>query len=496
MILNSQLIEAFRHSPAFVEALSIFDNEKPFYEWAHGIYSFAAEKHPEYMNPHEMAKNAAYFDSWMDRNRDFTFGLFNSSDINHWHWFERFFDALQESLQEPFRDLKSEMDGISLALYRRCPFFKPVIYPYRYDVFSNACEALGISLPEPPITKEYRNYFYFYYDICEAVQSFQNERGLTAPEVCALIYYAMDSKTVYPSEIPEPTNVWFIGGGDGDLERLENTTDQTPAIWQGNEMTRKGDIVVMYVLSPVSAIHSVWRTVTESIFNPFDRYQHRIAISRGIKVPAISLAELKADTYFKELPIVRKNMQGINGVSLSSRDYNELLTRWGRKGFNTASLPPLMIPEELDVIIENERDVEDKILVPALRKLGYFDTDWKRQLKLKKGRKESEIPDFVFFPMGEHLHETAPMVIEAKENFKNGGQFRKDFSQGYSYAQSLHSKYLGLCDKERLVLYLGKDGVFDVDSPVFEARWTNIFSDDDVFTRLKRLIGREVIKDL
>ena len=36
-----------------------------------------------------------------------------------------------------------------------------------------------------------------------------------------------------------------------------------------------------------------------------------------------------------------------------------------------------------------------------LKRLGYTESDWTRQLSQKAGRKEKAIPDFVFFPKGE-----------------------------------------------------------------------------------------------
>ena len=497
MQLNKQVLSFLRESESFQKKVALFTPGRVFYSWAKDIYSFVASLHPEYIIPQDCARNASNFNRWLDSYPEIEEGL---AGEKRFMFFEQFVDTLQSSTQMRFRDLNAQMDAISLALYNRNPFFKPVIYTYHYDAFENDCRSLGIDLPEPPITKDYRNYFFFYYEICEVLNRFQQEHGLTDAELCAAIY-GFEEKETISLDLPEPTNIWLIGGGsDFDLSRLDDTTDNTPTIWQGNERSRRGDLVVVYVLYPVSAIHSVWRVVKEGMFNPFDNYQNRIALSCGIKVPEIKLAELKEK--FGYLQIVKKNMQGVNGVSLDTDDYKKMETIWVERGFDKSKLPVLTQPEEMDVDIKDEiNDVYTKIVERIIPRLGYQEGEWqggkRGQLRRQSGRKEAEIPDYVFFAHGDEVQPSAPLVIEAKFDFKNARQLRKDFNQGYSYAKALHSKYLGLCDKRELFIFEGKAGdFFNLDNPCFHRRWADIFSKDTVFMELKAIIGREVIKDL
>ena len=132
-----------------------------------------------------------------------------------------------------------------------------------------------------------------------------------------------------------------------------------------------------------------------------------------------------------------------------------------------------------------------------LKKLGYSEDDWTRQLSRKVGRKEKAIPDFAFFPQGDKHFEKAPMVIEAKLDMAPIREFQKAFSQGLSYADLLHSTIMGICDKERLILYKAdKQGIFDRNNPIFEEHWAAIYADALIGARLNKLIGKEVIKDL
>ena len=94
--------------------------------------------------------------------------------------------------------------------------------------------------------------------------------------------------------------------------KLEDNT----SIWTCNEQTKRGDIIVMYVTSPYSCIHSIWRANSVGIFNPFDYYQSRTTICDGVKIPPISLNDLKDDEYFSNVSVVRQNLRGVNGKYL------------------------------------------------------------------------------------------------------------------------------------------------------------------------------------
>ena len=64
-------------------------------------------------------------------------------------------------------------------------------------------------------------------------------------------------------------------------------------------------------------------------FDPFFFYYRCVYISSPVGIKPFSLAEIKKDPVFKELPIVRKNMQGINGVELKPSVYNYLVKKSG-----------------------------------------------------------------------------------------------------------------------------------------------------------------------
>jgi hypothetical protein len=403
--------------------------------------------------------------------------------------------------KDRYRYKLGQLSILSMWLYYNYEFFKPMLLPHRFDVIQRNCDALGLELPPIPKGKDYRTFLMYYYDICEIWNKFQKENGLTDAELCACIY---DFASMYvdgenDSDLPVPTNVWLTGAsGEGDFARLDNLVKES--CWACNERTRKGDVVIVYCKSPRSYIHSIWRAKSGGVFNPFDYYHCRTTVCGGIITPHISINDLKTDAFFKDVPIVRKNLQGVNGVELTAEDYSELLRMISEQGGETDNMPKLYESNGLEfegIGNGKEKDVEEKILIPALKKLGYSEKDWTRQLKLKKGRTEYEIPDFVFFAKGDSHFETAPFIIEAKLDMSSVLERQRAFRQGRSYAKDLHASLMGICDKERIIIYkVTKEGYCDISNPLFENHWAAIYSDPIVGANLKKIIGKEVVASI
>lgn len=404
-----------------------------------------------------------------------------------------------------YRRKAAETHFLSLYLYFMYDFFKPMLLPSRFDIILRNSNLLGIELPDPPRTKDYKAYCMYYYDICQCWNNFQEEYGLTDAEFCACLYGFAEilADKDKKADLPEPTNVWLTGAsGKFDFEFVDKLgTDDTynkEHVWACNERTRRGDIIVMYCLSPRSYIHSIWRASSGGIFNPFDYYHCRTTVCDGVRIPKITIQDLKDDDYFKDIPIVRKNLQGIKGWELTASDYKELIRIIKQKGGTVSSLPKLFDGGNVDFgVLKKERNVEEQILIPALKALGYKEKDWARQLSLKAGRKEKAIPDFVFFPTGLEHFESAPMVIEAKFDMSSVTEQNEAFKQAWSYAKILYSRLMAICDKERIIVYnVDSNGGVDRNNPIFENHWKAIFADNVIGANLKKHIGAEVVKSL
>ena len=407
--------------------------------------------------------------------------------------------------KEDYRWKANIVDVLSIYLYYNYRFFKPIFNKFRFDIIQQNCDAIGIELPPIPRSKDYKDYLLYYYDICVAFNEFQEANKMTDAELCACLYdfapMFVDEKVV--SELPKPVNVWLTGASGGDFDILDelgkgDNSGNPNLVWACNERTRRGDIVIIYCLSPRSYIHSIWRAKTNGIFNPFDFYHCRVNVCEGIKIPPITSKELKADEYFSQVPIVRKNLQGIKGTEFTAQDYSELLRFVEQKGGDVSVLPKLFEKGKVNFgEIKIEKDVEEKILIPMLQKLGYSESDWTRQLSLKAGRNEKAIPDFVFFAKGDRHFENAPMLIEAKFDMSLITEQQKAFAQALSYSRMLRSSIMVICDKERIILYkVDKNGSSNRNQPLYENHWETIFSDEIEGAKLKHLIGRDVVKGM
>lgn len=379
-------------------------------------------------------------------------------------------------------------------------FYIPMFFREHFDIFMKILDVLDIPMPELPVKSNKRERLLLYNGLNKNITEFAERSNLSKAETCACIYdFAVmlldeDEKN---DELPEPTNIWLTGGSKWDYtEFLENPIKGSKSPWTCNEKTKRGDIIIMYVLSPYSCIQSIWRADSDGVYTPFNYYNSRARATAGIVVPHITLNELKRDNYFSKLPITRKNFQGVNGVQFSVNDYLELQRILKDKGFDISVLPQLFKPNlRIAHQLRVEKDVEEKLLIPLLEKLGFIATDWTRQLSQKAGRKEKAIPDFVFFPKGETHFQNAPMIIEAKFDISSNLEMTKSFNQALSYARLMKSSIFCLCDKERLIIFKEKKGYFDRFNPTFEKYWHNI-NETETFRLLKILIGKEAIKNL
>ena len=88
-------------------------------------------------------------------------------------------------------------------------------------------------------------------------------------------------------------------------------------------------------------------------------------------------------------------------------------------------------------------------------------------------------------------------MIEAKLDMSHMRELINDFEQALSYASMLRSSLMGLCDKERLIIYrVDSTGSADRNAPIFEEHWASIYKDPVVGAQLNQLIGKEAIKNL
>ncbi len=380
-----------------------------------------------------------------------------------------------------FQLMLSANDMLSFMLYYFAPkYFFPNLFRTRFFDLNKISDTFEIELPPIPKKSDYKSRCIYYWDLCEVFYKFRTENSLSPEELCAFLYdYAPNFISKEKTGIPQPAQAWFIGGKTDPKEAI---LDQT--FWQANPNTKKGDILIHYETSPISAITSLWIAQTDGVIDPFFHYYSNTYIGNKIDIPHITLKELQADEYFSMHPLIRKKFQGVNGWPMSSEDYSELLRMIRAKGFGTDTLPKLYAPAlPKNVNIEFEHDVEQQLLEPLLNSMGWYENkDFIRQLPIHAGRGHRIFPDYALHYDNKPDEEKAKVLIEAKLYMKNNQEIEEAFLQARSYAHLLESSVIVLCDKQSLIVYEKKES-FDRDN--YKKYYWGELESPDIFNELK-----------
>ncbi len=394
-------------------------------------------------------------------------------------------DEAGENDRKVFDAFSSLIELFSTTLAVEYPkLFVPYYFKYNFNILENIAEEFDIDLPPVPVKKDYRGRFFYYGKVCKALHEFREDQGMSPAELCAFLYdfapkYVGGLDCYIIKDLPEPKSAFFIGGSKDDAF-LSYKKDYI-APWQCNPDTRAGDMIVMYLTSPESKVDSFWRSVSVGFNDPFFFYYRCTYIARPVRVKPVPLKELRNDEILGKMPIVRKNMQGINGVEFKPSEYNHLLDLTGAK------LPKLEFAEtESGRDLVNEKDVEDKLIKPLIKKLGYSERDYVQQLYIEIGNhNHALIPDFVIKPVTTRGHQTAFCIIEAKYSIHGHREMGEVQIQARSYARQLKVQYSVIASKDRIWVYRPDD---DYTKTVFSASWDEL-NTADVFSQLLKLIG-------
>lgn len=363
--------------------------------------------------------------------------------------------------------------------------FIPYYFQFNFNMLEKICTKFCIDLPEIPIKKDYIGRFYYYGELCNSFLEFRNKHNITPYEFCAFLYdYApkviggIDSYII--RDIPEPTSAFFIGGTKDDAFLSDDKDIIT--CWQCSPEAMPGDYAVMYLKTPISAVDSVWRCVSEGFNDPFAYYYRVAYIAKPKKIKRVAKNKLEKDRIFKQLPIVRKNLQGINGVELKPSEYNHLMNLAESPDFKLNYSQPI---DNVELLIE--KDVENQLIKPLLKKLKYKDTDYVQQLHIEVGNHNTMlIPDFLLLPDKTTGNQKAFAVIEAKFDIPNRKAFNDTKIQARSYARQILAKYCIVASKDKIYISSVDD---DFENDFFEKSWGEI-ENPDTFSQLFKIIGK------
>jgi hypothetical protein len=357
---------------------------------------------------------------------------------------------------------------ISWALHCFAPeWFVPYAFVHRFHQFEAICDEFDIPLPRLPGKASTRERAAYYLELNESLQEFRRSHEMDPDQFNAFLYGFCSAQVPVDElpELPPAQRAWFLmANPDTDFDPLDHADDESRHHWQGSNEIRPGDICVMWCRSPRSSVHSIWRATSRGFADPFFFYYRTVWIGHARKVPPVSFRELQSDPTWGAKPATRAHFQNSSGKEVTFEEYEALLRLLNAKGCDLSELPTLernqdSLPEDL----ENESDVEEKLLEPLLARLGYKATDWVRQLSVRMGRGERVYPDYAFGVSGGRGEESAKMIVEAKFRITTDKQRREAYLQARSYAERLRADVLLLCAVDGLWIFQrGRDG-FDGD---------------------------------
>lgn len=374
----------------------------------------------------------------------------------------------------------------SLIAINNPEFFVPYFFKCNFNVLENIASVFGITIPQVPLKKNYRERYMYYGELCKSWYEFRQSNGWTVYELCAFLYdfapkYIGGIDSYIVKDLPAPRSAYFIGGHGTGGDASAEDDPHTVTHWQCNTSTRAGDMIVMYLRTPVSAISSVWRSCSVGFIDPFFFFYYCTYIGSPVKVKRVGLDKIKKDSLLKEMPIVRKNMQGINGVELKPSEYNRILN------ITSCKAQKLAYEEIVGSRCVNEKDVEETIIKPFLKKIGYSTEDYIQQLYVAIGNHNNTlIPDFVLLPKRERGNWFGYTIVEAKRSITKKKELQDALVQVRSYALLLRAKYAAVASEEGIWITSNEDGYEEI---IVEQTWAEM--DNDKMHEIHKMLGKE-----
>ncbi|MDP2784145.1 MAG: hypothetical protein Q8O38_06060 [Sulfurimicrobium sp.] len=382
---------------------------------------------------------------------------------------------------------------LSLGLHLAHPeYFAPYFFRSRFDVFQRICDIFDIAIPPPPGKLQKRERAQYYLSLNHSLYEFRQKHKLSAPEFRAFLYdfapHFMASAE--DGELPEPSKIWIIAAGKWDFDFLDQASWNTVREWAGHVDTRRGDVLLMYCISPRSYIHSVWRAKEDGVIDPFVHYHHMVRIGSPIKTVPVTIRKMQDHPVLAQWSLIKARFQGTSGRAVTLEQYEAILEIMRAEGQDISPLPRLQKKKgAMAVDLGNEREVEIHLLEPLLRRLGYEDQDWIRQMPLRMGRGERNYPDYAIGAVLKRGEESARMIVETKFQITTNRELEDAYFQAKSYAMRLRASIMVLAAKEGIWICPDEKGAFDLQRAI-QKDWEAL-NHPDVLHDVSQLIGKK-----
>lgn len=401
---------------------------------------------------------------------------------------------------QSYDDIICSIQGLTAGLHEAFPeYFFPYLFARGFDRLQRIADQYDLSLPDIPGKYDKRGRALLYTAINREIQGFRKENGLSPQELNAFLYDFAEKEIGEPrveAPLPPPSRIWFLMGGmhrNGDFEFLDGADGKSVTYWQGNMEARRGDIALMWCVSPRSAFHSVWRILTDGFVDPYFFYYTMIRIGHIVPIPEVTFSELLSHVLWGKTPAVRAHFQGCSGMPVSVEEYEAIKDIVRDKGGDVSFLPQSPEKHPLpNVELFCEHDVERHLVEPLLTRMGYSPEEWLYQHPVRMGRGQRNVPDYILGMAGDQGEESAVVIIECKLHVANTKARKETYIQGRSYALRLGCVVLAVAAGEGLWLYKRFGREFDESRYLFFT-WKEL-EHPDVFARVNHVMGNIAVE--
>lgn len=398
--------------------------------------------------------------------------------------------------------------GVHAGSHFCYPFIPELCFPidrysFSYEQLCTILDFLGVKFDN---NDEKLLPFEVFLNLSLAIERYREQHELRDWQMWALVYdlgpRLLPKAGPYPTD--PPPRIWVVATNDrdGEFEEIDSHGRENVGAWAINPNARRGDLALMYCVSPRSAVVSVYRCATNAHRDPFGGWNgYRGEITEKIPIPWITFAEMKADPVLKDWKLVRGNFQGLlhyevpqevwerikEVVSEREPEAGERLAQYANAAQGVRMIK--VFGEKW-----SELEVEEKLVIPLLEQLGWkLDRTIVRQvemdIKVGSGKPKRVYADFVGY--SDALSSEPLLVVEAKRRLGSDAELKRAVEQAESYAGKLRCSRFAVAAPEGFWVY---DLKFPGQSTVIATIPMDAAASSGDVAKLRPLIGYDPLR--
>ncbi|MDA0745718.1 MAG: hypothetical protein O2954_04320 [bacterium] len=335
----------------------------------------------------------------------------------------------------------------------------PIDSEQRYDRLRKIFRALGITYNDGENLRP----FEIALNIQHAVEEFREAHNLEDWQMWAVVY-DLGPRLLPPAEpypIDQPPRIWITAAGKENFATVDQQTGNDRDTWSINPKAKRGDIVLMYCLSPRSSIVAAYRCDCDAYRDPFNNWWTGVwtEITDKLEIPPLTLKEMKADPILSKWHMARANFQGMLQHQVPDDVWQRIKEITLTKDPETGRLLEEYAGSaegirSLKTDIASEKSFEDQALLPLLKILGWkLSSTLRRQyemdIKVGSGPPRRVRADLVGFRVSAEVL----LVIESKRRIRSEEELHAAVEQCESYAGKLRCPRFAVAAPEGVWIY-------------------------------------------